>query len=71
MERDKSKTQARHPWLTPVIPATQEPEIRRITIQSQPGQTVCQTLSQKTHHKKVLVEWTKVKVLSSNPNSGV
>jgi hypothetical protein len=24
-------------WLTPVIPATQEAEIRRIAVQSQPG----------------------------------
>jgi hypothetical protein len=27
-------------WLTPVIPATQEAELRRITVQSQPGQIV-------------------------------
>jgi hypothetical protein len=46
-------------WLTPVIPATQEAEIRRIADQ---------TLSRKTHHtkKKGLVEWLKMKVLSSN-----
>jgi hypothetical protein len=35
----------------PVILATQEAEIRRIMVQSQPGQIVCKTLSQKTLHK--------------------
>jgi hypothetical protein len=34
-------------WLTPVILPTQQAEIRRITVQSQPGQIVCETLSQK------------------------
>jgi hypothetical protein len=38
---------AGHWWLTRVIPATQEAEIRRITVQSQPGQIVRKTLSQK------------------------
>jgi hypothetical protein len=37
---------------TPVIQATQEAEIRRITVQSQPKQIVHETLSQKTLHKK-------------------
>jgi hypothetical protein len=50
----------RHWWLTPVILATQEAEIRRIEIQSQLGQTVHETLFQKAHHKKALVEWLKV-----------
>jgi hypothetical protein len=37
----------------PVILATQEAEIRRISVQSQPGQRVRKTLSQKkNHHKK-------------------
>jgi hypothetical protein len=42
----------------PIIPATQEAEIRRIMVQNQPGK-VCETLSQKTHHKKGLVEWLR------------
>jgi hypothetical protein len=33
---------ARCRWLTPVILATQEAEIRRIVVQGQSGQTVCQ-----------------------------
>jgi hypothetical protein len=57
------------PVLTPVIPATQEAEIRRITVQSQPRQIVLETLSQKTLHKNGLVEWLKVKDLSSNPSA--
>jgi hypothetical protein len=34
--------------LRPVILATQEAEIRRIAVQSQPRQIVCELLSQKT-----------------------
>jgi hypothetical protein len=47
-------------WLTPVILATQEAEIRRISVQYQLRQIVHETLSQKTHHKKELVEWLKM-----------
>jgi hypothetical protein len=36
-----------HWWLTPVILATQEAEMRRIKVRSQPGQTVLETVSQK------------------------
>jgi hypothetical protein len=31
---------ARHQWLTPVILATQEAEIERVMVRSQPGQIV-------------------------------
>jgi hypothetical protein len=34
-------------WLTPVTLATQEAEIKRIAVQSQPGQIVLETLSWK------------------------
>jgi hypothetical protein len=42
---------ARHQWLTPVILAIQEAEIRRIVVRSHLGQIVHETLSQKTCHK--------------------
>jgi hypothetical protein len=49
-----------------VILATQEAEIRRITVRSQPGQIVQETLSGKTLSQKLgLLEWLKVKALSS------
>jgi hypothetical protein len=32
-------------WLMPIILITQEAEIRRIVVQSQPRQIVCETLS--------------------------
>jgi hypothetical protein len=54
----------------PVILATQEAEIRRITVRSQPRQIVGKTLSQnKPFTKKGLVEWLKAKALSSIPNT--
>jgi hypothetical protein len=40
----------------PVILATQEAEIRRVKVQSQPEQIAGETLSRKTHHEKGLVE---------------
>jgi hypothetical protein len=55
----------------PLILATQEAEIRRVAVRSHHRQRVCKTLSGKTltHTKKLgLVEWLKVKALSSSPN---
>jgi hypothetical protein len=43
--------QAGYWWLTPVILDTQEDEIRKIMVRSQPGQIVHETYSQKTLHK--------------------
>jgi hypothetical protein len=37
---NKNEREARHQWLTPVTLATQEAELRKITIQTQPRQTV-------------------------------
>jgi hypothetical protein len=54
--------EARRQWFTPVIPATQEAEIRRIVVESQPGQIVCETLTQKKKKKNH-------EALSSNPNA--
>jgi hypothetical protein len=53
----------------PEILATQEAKIRNFEVWSQPEQIVHKTLSQKTLHKKGLVEWLKVKALSSNPST--
>jgi hypothetical protein len=49
----KNLHRARHQWLTPVILAIQEAEIRRITVQSQHGQIVPQDpISKKPFTKK-------------------
>jgi hypothetical protein len=50
-ERERER-EARYQWLTPVIPATQEAEIRRIKVWSQPGQIVRKTLSRKNPSQK-------------------
>jgi hypothetical protein len=48
---------ARHWWLTPVILAIQEAEIRRIMVQSQ---QFARPYLKNTQHKKALAEWLKV-----------
>jgi hypothetical protein len=42
-----------------VILTTQEAEIRRIKVRSQPGQIVLETPSQKCPSQKGLVEWLR------------
>jgi hypothetical protein len=61
----KKYSRSRHQWLTPVILATQEAEIRRIEDESQPSQIIQDTLSQKTskqknNHKNGLMECLRV-----------
>jgi hypothetical protein len=54
------KEGARCQWLTPVILATQEAEIRRIEVQSQSGENSLRDPTlKKAHHKKGLAQWLK------------
>jgi hypothetical protein len=48
----KRKTLAGHWWFLPVILAIQEAEIRRITVPSQAGQIVHETLAPKKPSQK-------------------
>jgi hypothetical protein len=57
--KERKASWAGRQWLMLVILATQEVEIRRITVQSQPGQTVHKTIL-KTLHRKGLGEWLTV-----------
>jgi hypothetical protein len=53
----EKKNPARRQWLTPVILATQEAEIRKIAVGSQPGANSSQNpISKNIHHRKGLVE---------------
>jgi hypothetical protein len=49
-----------HQWLTPIILAIQEAEIKKTVVQRQPGKIVLKTLSQKRpiHTQKVSVNIT-------------
>jgi hypothetical protein len=63
----KNRKQAGCWWLTPVILTTQEAEIRKIAVQSQPWSNSSQdSISIKLFPKKGLVQWLKVKALSSS-----
>jgi hypothetical protein len=53
----------------PVTLASQEAEIRRISVRSQSRQSLRYPISKKIHHKKGPVEWLKVLALSLNPNT--
>jgi hypothetical protein len=54
----------------PVILVIQEAEIRRIVVRSQPGQIVLRDpISNNPITKIELVEWLKVKALSSSPSN--
>jgi hypothetical protein len=46
--------------MIPKILATQEAEVRRIVVQSQPRQIIHENLSKKPITEKGLVEWLKV-----------
>jgi hypothetical protein len=50
--QEKTEHAARCQWLTPIILANQEVEIRKNTVQSQPRQIVCKTLSRKDSSEK-------------------
>jgi hypothetical protein len=52
----KNTKEARRRWLTPVILATQEAEIRKILIEASPRQIVHETLSRKNPSQKRLAE---------------
>jgi hypothetical protein len=47
----KNRILARRQWLMPVIPVTQEAKIRRITVQSQPKNSLRDPIKKKKSHK--------------------
>jgi hypothetical protein len=56
--KERNKNRVRCWWLTPIILAAQEAEIKKILIQSQPGQIVHETLSQKKPITKEKGRWS-------------
>jgi hypothetical protein len=60
---------ARHWWFMPIILATQEAEMRRIRFEASMGNSSARPCLQKPFTKIGLVEWLKVKTLSSNPRT--
>jgi hypothetical protein len=66
-----NKINSRAPVATPIIPATQEAETRRIVVQSQPCANIVpqDPISKKKPFTKEGLVWLKVKALSSNPRS--
>jgi hypothetical protein len=48
-------------WLTPAIPGTQEAEIGRIMVTTQPREIVSRSYLEKYPSQKGLAEWLKVK----------
>jgi hypothetical protein len=75
----KKTHHARRRWLTPIILVSQEADIRRIQVRSQPRQIVHETLSRNIQHKTagfvlgvaqvVKLLPSKHKALSSNPST--
>jgi hypothetical protein len=66
------RIKAPHSWalvLMSVILATQEAEIRRMTVRSQPRQISSQEPIQKEITQKGLVKWLKAQALSSSPST--
>jgi hypothetical protein len=67
-----SKTLAKvvgHWWLTPVIPATQQAEVRRMRFEASPGKEFTGDpvlKKKKIHYKRWRVEWLKGKALSQS-----
>jgi hypothetical protein len=51
-ETTKKNNKSQALWLTPAILATQEAQIRRMEVRSQPGQIVYETLSGKNSSQK-------------------
>jgi hypothetical protein len=55
--------------LTPVIPATQVQRSGGSQFQARPGESFVRPYLKNTQRRKGLVEWLKVKALSSNPST--